>query len=88
MCAHNSSLCAGGKFPEPQSLAHTFPILTVFFNYSPPLQLITPFHIYFNYRMIFQRRELWRLFTNFFYFGNLGAFRFPIFFKQNSPPHY
>jgi Derlin-2/3 len=45
------------------------------------VQLITPFHIYFNTRLITQRREVWRLFTNFFYFGSLGLdFLFHMFF--------
>jgi Derlin-2/3 len=36
------------------------------------MQIITPFNIYFNWKLIFQKYELWRLFTNFFYFGSLG----------------
>lgn len=35
-------------------------------------QIMSPFHVYFNWKLIMQRRELWRLFTNFFFFGNLG----------------
>ena len=37
--------------------------------------MITPFNIYFNSKLIWQKHEFWRLFTNFFYFGNLGAWR-------------
>ena len=37
------------------------------------LQIITPFTIYFNARFIYQRWELWRLFTNFMFFGSLGG---------------
>ena len=37
------------------------------------VQIITPFNIYFNARLIFQKYELWRLLTNFCYFGNLSA---------------
>lgn len=69
MCAHNSSMRFRSTFmfivlrrPQTHTLAT-----------PSPTQLITPFHIYFNYRMILQRRELWRIITNFFYFGNLGA---------------
>ena len=29
--------------------------------------------IYFNPRLIFQNMELWRLFTNFLFFGSLGG---------------
>lgn len=35
--------------------------------------MITPFNIYFNAKLIWQKHEFWRLFTNFFYFGNLGG---------------
>lgn len=36
------------------------------------LQIITPFSIYFNARFIYQKWELWRLLTNFMFFGSLG----------------
>lgn len=36
------------------------------------LQVITPFNVYFNAHLIFKKGEIWRLFTNFFFFGNLG----------------
>lgn len=36
-------------------------------------QIITPFNVYFNAKLIFTKFELWRLITNFFFFGNLGA---------------
>ena len=29
--------------------------------------------IYFNPRLIYQNMELWRLFTNFLFFGSLGG---------------
>jgi hypothetical protein len=35
-------------------------------------QVITDFSVYFNARLIFQKGEVWRLFTNFFFFGSLG----------------
>ena len=37
------------------------------------LDVISPFSVYFNARLIFYKFELWRLFTNFFFFGSLGA---------------
>lgn len=36
------------------------------------VQIIAPFNIYFNARLIFQKLELWRLLTNFCFFGSLG----------------
>lgn len=45
------------------------------------LEIITPFNIYFNAKLIWQQHEYWRLFTNFFYFGSLGLdFFFHMFF--------
>jgi hypothetical protein len=38
---------------------------------APPQQIITPFNVYFNSKLI-MAGEVWRLLTNFFYFGNLG----------------
>ena len=37
------------------------------------LQIITPFTIYFNARFVYQKWELWRLLTNFMFFGSLGG---------------
>jgi len=45
------------------------------------LDVISPYSVYFNAKLIFQRFQLWRLFTNFFYFGHLGLdFLFHMFF--------
>jgi hypothetical protein len=38
-------------------------------------QLISPFTVYFNTHLIFRELQLWRLATNFFFFGSLGARR-------------
>lgn len=35
-------------------------------------QIITPYNVYFNSKLI-MKGEVWRLLTNFFFFGNLGA---------------
>jgi|UniRef100_A0A7S1SZ48 Derlin-2/3 len=45
------------------------------------MDIISPFNVYFNAKLIFRRWQLWRLFTNFFFFGSLGLdFVFHIFF--------
>eukprot|EP00803_Ostreobium_quekettii_P011107 evm.model.scf_344.4 EVM.evm.TU.scf_344.4 scf_344:45187-52607(-) len=45
------------------------------------LEVITPFNVYFNARLIFQKLEIWRLLTSFLYFGGLGLdFMFHMFF--------
>lgn len=44
-------------------------------------QVISPLNVYFNSKLIFQEYELWRLVTNFFFFGSLGVdFVFHMFF--------
>jgi len=44
------------------------------------LEIITPFNVYFNTKLIMQG-QFWRLLTNFFFFGNLGLdFVFHMFF--------
>jgi len=45
------------------------------------LELVSPFSLYYNVSLIFQKRELWRLVTNFFFFGDIGIdFIFHMFF--------
>ncbi len=51
------------------------PVDSVRRNAANPLlrtQIITPYNIYFNAWLILQKLEVWRLFTNFFFFGSLG----------------
>ncbi|CAH3110564.1 unnamed protein product [Pocillopora meandrina] len=43
------------------------------------LELITPFQLYFNPELIFQRYQFWRLVTNFMFFGTIG---FNFFFNM------
>lgn len=44
------------------------------------LEIITPYNVYFNSKLI-MKGEVWRLLTNFFFFGNLGLdFVFHMFF--------
>ena len=40
-----------------------------------PNQLVAPFNIYYNARLIFQKGEVWRLVTSFLYFGQLSCGR-------------
>eukprot|EP00898_Chlorokybus_atmophyticus_P000551 jgi/Chlat1/1497/Chrsp12S02029 len=45
------------------------------------LEVISPYSVYFNPKLIFHDLQLWRLFTNFFFFGKLGLdFLFHMFF--------
>ncbi|XP_041756725.1 derlin-3 [Coregonus clupeaformis] len=45
------------------------------------LEVITPFQLYFNPDLIIRRYQIWRLITNFLFFGSLGfSFLFNIIF--------
>lgn len=45
------------------------------------LDLVTPFHLYFNLDLIVNKQQWWRFITNFFYFAPLGLdFVFHMFF--------
>ena len=45
------------------------------------LELVSPFSLYFNLNLVFFKFQLWRLVTNFFFFGALGIdFLFHMFF--------
>lgn len=44
-------------------------VLTTF---AVQLDIITPFQLYFNPDLIFRSYQLWRLVTNFMYFGSIG----------------
>ena len=45
------------------------------------LEVISPFNVYFNGTLILYKLQLWRLLTNFFFFGSLGLdFVFHMFF--------
>jgi len=45
------------------------------------LDVITPFHLYYNQHQIIHRGQLWRLVTNFLFFGNWGIdFLFHMYF--------
>mmetsp|Transcript_4543 Transcript_4543/g.5740 ORF Transcript_4543/g.5740 Transcript_4543/m.5740 type:complete len:89 (-) Transcript_4543:1260-1526(-) len=36
------------------------------------LDLVSPFTLYFNYKLIVEKWQLWRLVTNFLFFGNFS----------------
>jgi Derlin-2/3 len=45
------------------------------------MELTSPLKLYYDEKLIFQRRQYWRIVTNFLYFGQLGLdFMFYLFF--------
>lgn len=62
-------------------VTRTYLTLSFLTTASCALEIISPFTVYFNTRLIFRKMELWRLFTNFLFFGSLGLdFLFHMFF--------
>jgi Derlin-2/3 len=50
-------------------------------------ELITPLYLYFNYDLIFRKFQIWRILTNFFYFGNFSLsliFHLILFFRNSK----
>jgi len=63
-------------------VTRTYATLAVLTTLACHLDLVNPYRLYFNYRLIFiEKFEIWRAITNFFYFGTIGLdFLFHMFF--------
>ncbi|KAI9299226.1 putative Der1-like family [Neoconidiobolus thromboides FSU 785] len=59
---------------------------TLLLTASISLNLLSYFQIYLNYKLVFEEFQIWRLFTNFFYFGKLDMewFFYMFFFINYS----
>ncbi|XP_022781511.1 derlin-2-like [Stylophora pistillata] len=53
-------------------VTRTYTTACVVTTLAVQLELITPFQLYFNPELIFQRFQFWRLVTNFMFFGTIG----------------
>lgn len=50
------------------------------------LELLSPFQLYFNPHLVFRKFQVWRLVTNFLFFGPLGfSFFFNMLFVYPAP---
>lgn len=62
-------------------ITRSYVTLSVLTTAGCAMEIITPFNVYYNTQLIFRKYELWRLVTNFLYFGSLGLdFVFHMFF--------
>jgi len=81
----------GIRQPDPMTWYNDIPVvsrvyLTLSFitTAACALDLVSPFSLYFNYKLIFAQGQVWRLFTNFFFFGLFGLdFVFHMYFLVN-----
>ena len=50
-------------------------------------EIVSPYSLYLNYNLIFKKFQIWRIFTNFFYFGNFSlslVFHMLIYFRNSK----
>ncbi len=68
-------------FMEVPPVTRGYLVVVVLTSLACQLDLVSPFHLYFNWDLIVKGRQWWRLFTSFAFYGNLGVdFLFHLFF--------
>lgn len=68
-------------FKEIPPVSRTYLALSFITTAACALEFVSPFSLYFNSRLIFEEGEVWRLFTNFLFFGPFGLdFLFHMYF--------
>lgn len=68
-------------FSEIPPVSRTYLALSSITTAACALDLISPFALYYNYKLIFHKGQVWRLFTNFLFFGQFGLdFLFHMYF--------
>jgi len=74
-------LGAFGWYHEIPVITRVYLTASVVTTAACALELVSPFSLYFNAGLVFYKFQVWRLFTNFFFFGALGLdFLFHMFF--------
>ena len=68
-------------------ITRTILLINVFLSMLVSLDLCTPYKLYFNYSLIKNKQQLWRIVTSLFYYGELSAhtiFDFMLFYWNSS----
>ncbi|XP_028396616.1 derlin-2-like [Dendronephthya gigantea] len=60
------------EYMQMPTVTRAYTTACVFTTLAVQLDIITPFQLYFNPELIFKQYQLWRLFTNFLFFGTIG----------------
>lgn len=77
-------------------ITRTWLVCAVLTSLAVQCQMVTPLQLYFSYKAAFSNAQIWRVFTTFFYFGNISLdFVFHLFFfmrygrllEESSFPH-
>jgi Derlin-2/3 len=53
-------------------VTRTYVTIAVCMTGACSLELVSPFKLYFSWRLVFFKFQLWRVITNFLFFGSLG----------------
>ncbi|XP_065830932.1 derlin-2-like [Oscarella lobularis] len=67
------------EFAQIPAITRAYTTSCVLTTLAVQLDIVTPFQLYFNPTLIFKRYEVWRLVTNFLFFGPIG---FNFFFNM------
>ncbi|XP_048199538.1 derlin-3 isoform X1 [Perognathus longimembris pacificus] len=67
------------EFLQVPAVTRAYTAACVLTTAAVQLEILSPFQLYFNPRLVFQKFQVWRLFTNFLFFGPLG---FSFFFNM------
>ncbi|XP_069613190.1 derlin-3 isoform X2 [Ranitomeya imitator] len=68
-----------GAFEHIPVVTRAYTVACLITTAAVQMELVSPLQIYFNPDLIFKRLQIWRLVTNFLYFGQLG---FSLVFKM------
>ncbi|XP_073415267.1 derlin-3 [Dendrobates tinctorius] len=70
-----------GVFQNIPSVTRAYTVACLITTAAVQMELVSPFQIYFNPDLVFKRLQIWRLITNFLYFGQLDfSFLFKMIF--------
>ncbi|XP_045391047.1 derlin-3 isoform X4 [Lemur catta] len=73
------------EFLQVPAVTRTYTAACVLTTAAVQLELLSPFQLYFNPHLVFRKFQVWRLVTNFLFFGPLG---FSFFFNMLFVFHY
>lgn len=74
-------------FQDSPKITKILTITCVIISLMTWFELITPLYLYLNFELIFKKYQIWRIFTNFFYFGNFSLsliFHLILFFRNSK----
>ncbi|XP_032165407.1 derlin-3 isoform X4 [Mustela erminea] len=77
------------EFLQVPAVTRAYTAACVLTTAAVQLELLSPFQLYFNPHLVFRKFQVWRLVTNFLFFGPLGfSFFFNMLFVYPAPFRY